>query len=344
MNEVNKKKAILVCQAPVEVPNILYFYEEIKDKYAHITFVSRDTNSFNEFFQLLGLKGDYVHWENNHSFDSLKPWTWGKCRKQITDNISKMDLNDCDVYYSSRYDFFSYCHFMHFPSSTVFIYRDKKDSEVWRYKGLGKMNAKQVIRKIADQIVKSLYCRTPFKYDNCGSISILGFSPHRLGHKVLPDLTDSQEKEMYRKYRYYAKVDYPKKAVLFTEPFRNHFQTEADYISKNRLIVTELHKRGFAVIMKGHPRLGVCKEIESEVDAIVPNYVPSEFIDYSMFDIAVGFVSTALCGVCNSLPSFSIIDMCEITNIEQANYWRLYMSDNSKGKVQFISNFDQLLK
>ena len=70
-------------QAPVEVPNILYFYEEIKDKYSHITFVSRDTNSFNDFFQLLGLKGDYIHWENNHNFDSLKPWTWRNFRKQI---------------------------------------------------------------------------------------------------------------------------------------------------------------------------------------------------------------------------------------------------------------------
>lgn len=336
------KKAILVCQAPVEVPNILYFYEEIKDKYSHITFVSRDTNSFNDFFQLLGLKGDYIHWENNHSFDSLKPWTWRNFRKQINDNISKMDLNGCDVYYSSRYDFFSYCHFMKFPSSTVFIYRDKKDSEVWRYKGLGKMNLKHMIRKIADQIVKSLYCGTAFKYDNCGSISILGFSPRKMNHKVLPNLTECQEMEMYKKYRYQANVDYPKKAVLFTEPFRNHFQTEDDYISKNKLIVAELHKRGYAVIMKGHPRLGVCREIESEVDAIIPNYVPSEFIDFSMFDIAIGFVSTALCGVCDSLPSFSIIDMCEITDTELADYWRQYLSDNSKGKVKFITNFEQI--
>ena len=32
-----KKTALLVCQAPVEVPNILQFYEEVRDKYNKIT-------------------------------------------------------------------------------------------------------------------------------------------------------------------------------------------------------------------------------------------------------------------------------------------------------------------
>lgn len=337
-----KKNAVLVCQAPVEVPNILYFYEEIKDKYAHISFVSRDTNSFNDFFKLLGLRGDYVHWENNYCFDSLRPWTWRNYQRQVLSNIAKLDMTDCDIYYSSRYDFFSYCHFMHLPASTLFFYRDKRDSEVWRYKGLGEMNIKQRIRKMVDLIVKSLYCRTKFKYDNCGSISILGFSPFRLGHNVMPNLTNRQEIEMYKKYRYHVKVEYEKQAVLFTEPYRNPFQTESDYISKNRLIVNELHKKGYAVIMKGHPRLGGCQEIEPDVDTIIPNYVPSEFIDFSMFDIAIGFVSTALCGVSDIMPVYSIINLCEVTNEKLANYWRQYLTDNSNGKVRFICNFDEI--
>ena len=333
-----KKTALLVCQAPVEVPNILQFYEEVRDKYNKITFVSRDTNSYNDFFKYLGIKANYVRWVNDCRFDSFKPQTWTNFRKQILNNLSNLQLENCDVYYSSRFDFFSYCHFKEFPKSATFIYRDKRDSEVWCNKGQGKVCLKSHIRMILDKYIKQFYCGVELSYYNCGSNSILGFDPLKLGHIVRPKLSDDEEIQMIKKYSYTPNVKSRNVVIFFTEPYRNRFHDESDYIVVNRKIVEELHNRGYYVVLKGHPRLGICEEIRDIVDEIIPSYIPSEFIDYSNFTKAVGFVSTALCGASKYIPTYSVLDICSITDEHLADYWRIFLNKNSSGNIIFLKD------
>lgn len=342
MNKVVKRRALLVCQAPVEVPNILKFYEEIKGEYFDITFVSRDTNSYNEFFQYIGVNANFVRWENNGKFDSLRPWTWINFKKQIRKNLAGMNLDNCDVFYSSRYDFFSYCHFKRFPNSTRFIYRDKKDSEVWCNKGEDRTTLKIHIKRLLDRYIKQWYCGIKLRYDNCGSISILGFDPNKIGHTVRKKLSDDEEKQIIKKYTYKPNVVGIKNVVFFTEPYRNRFHDQNDYISMNIRIVNELHKKGYKVILKGHPRLGICEEIKQSVDDVIPNFIPSEFINYADFDFAIGFVSTALCGTAGIIPTYSVLDMCLITDKHLADYWRSFINRNSNDSVIFLRDFSKI--
>ena len=337
-----KRRALLVCQAPVEVPNILCFYEEIKNRYDDITFVSRDTDSYNKFFQYIGIKAHFVRWVNDSKFNSLKPWTWISFKKQVKKNLINLRLDNCDVYYTSRYDFFSYCHFKQFPESVTFIYRDKKDSEVWCYKGENKASFKIHIRRLIEKYIKQFYCGIKLDYDNSGSVSILGFDPTRLGHVIRKNLSDAEEREIQQKYSYSFKLKSGKNAIFFTEPFRNRFHEENDYIEMNKMVVNELHRKGYSVILKGHPRLGVCAEITQMVDDIIPNYIPSEFINYFSFDIAIGFVSTALCGTASIIPTYSVLDICSITDKQLANNWRQFIKNESNNQVLFITNFDVL--
>ncbi|MCU6770345.1 Uncharacterised protein [uncultured Bacteroides sp.] len=336
------KNAILVCQAPVEIPNILCFYEEIKNRYKDITIVSRDTNSYNEFFQYIGLEANFVRWSNDYRFDALNPFTWIAFRKQIKENVDKLKIDNVDVFYSSRYDFFSYCHFKQFPLSTTFTYRDKKDSEVWCYKGTNKASFKVSIKRKLEKFIKQCFCGTKLEYYNCGAHSILGFNPQNLRHTIKKKLSDTEEKSIIQKYSYKPHTNSKYTAIFFTEPYRNKFQDSNDFISVNKTIISELHKKGYAIILKGHPRIGLCKEIEHLADDIIPNFIPSEFIDYNEFNIAIGFVSTALCGTSQIIPSYSVLDLCSITDKRLAEHWRQFLNELSNNKIVFINSFSDI--
>ena len=106
-----------------------------------------------------------------------------------------------------------------------------------------------------------------------------------------------------QKYSYTPNVIGNNLVILFTEPYRNKFQTREDYSRMNVNIVQSLQAKGYQVIMKGHPRIGILESIKDLVDDIVPIFVPSEFIDYSIFRFAIGFVSTSLCNSARYIPT-----------------------------------------
>lgn len=337
------ERAILVCQAPVEVPNILSFYDEVSLYYKEITIVSRDTESFNDFFKYIGIKANYACWKLTDDFRPFKPWTWRHFKRQVKKNLSGIPTENCDVYYSSRYDFFSYCHFIKFGENVSFYYRDKMDSVVWQYAGLHELNTIQSIKMKVEQWIKEMYCGAKLSYSNCGTLSILGFCPEKIGHYIYPILSEQEQNRVINKYTYCPAIGNTFPTVLFlTEPFRNKFHTQTDYVNMNKMVVVELQKRGYKVIMKGHPRLGVCEEIKNIVDDCIPQFVPSEFIDYKKFCLAIGFVSTALCGASVAIPSYSVLNMCQITDTELASYWRNFLNKHSDNKVKFLSSFEQL--
>lgn len=337
--EIMNDKAYIVCQAPVEVPNVLSLYEYCKDLYREIIIVSSCTDSYMRFFEYLHIKATFIEWKNCE-IDFLRNVSLKKYRKNIQRNLQQTDLHNSDVYYTSRLDFFALCHFLEFPEETKFFYRGLMDDKVWKVGEAKNGRIKSHISSCLVRLRKEIFCHNRLYYYNCNSLSILGFSPKELNHRLLHSFDN--EDYIIKKYKYVPKATSAKVAILYTEPYRNAFHTEEDYIYLNHEIVKKLHEKGYYVIMKGHPRIGICKEIESEVDEIIPQYVPAEFIDVKCFTLAIGFVSTALASASESIPTYSVLDLCQTTNKELALYWKDYLFNVAGDKIIYLNNFDEI--
>lgn len=132
------------------------------------------------------------------------------------------------------------------------------------------------------------------------------------------------------------------RVIFFTEPYRNKFQTEEDYMAINKTIITSLQSKNYKVGIKGHPRIGLPDELKDMADFEIPAYIPSEFIDIKGFDFAIGFVSTSICSASSQIKAYSVLPMCTIIDEPQVVYWHDYIDKQSNGKVIYLSDFNQI--
>lgn len=97
-------------------------------------------------------------------------------------------------------------------------------------------------------------------------------------------------------------------------------------------------------VLKPHPRLGVPKFMTSVVDDIIPEYIPSEFIDPSSFCFCIGVDSTALghFALHSEILSYSIIDLIKCKNNEMLDSFKRYLIEQSQGHIKFAKSLDDI--
>lgn len=153
---------------------------------------------------------------------------------------------------------------------------------------------------------------------------------------------DFSDTSIQNRYKIPVPIDNPKIVLLFTEPYRNHYQSEQNYMYVHKLIFDQLHKKGYAVVVKGHPRIG-CLDLAIKLsDYEIPQYVPAEFLDLSKFAFTIGFVSTSVCNAAKHILSYSVLPLCEVADPNEQDYWYNYMQNNSENKVVFLDNWDSI--
>ena len=74
-------------------------------------------------------------------------------------------------------------------------------------------------------------------------------------------------------------------------------------------------------------------------DNEVPSYIPSEYLDITSFEFAIGFVSTSLCSESEEIKSYSVLPMCEIIDEREKKFWVKYLSEMKGSKVVFLNDF-----
>ena len=109
------------------------------------------------------------------------------------------------------------------------------------------------------------------------------------------------------------------------------------------IIIKALQKKGFELFIKGHPRLGGTKGIESLCNFSIPKNIPSEFIDTSQFKKIIGIESFSLVYQANSSDLvFSIIELLSFHNLDDKIKFINYLNINSNNKINFPKNISEL--
>ena len=109
-------------------------------------------------------------------------------------------------------------------------------------------------------------------------------------------------------------------------------------IKKIKKMLLELKSKKFRLVLKGHPRLGFPEGLENYFEVIVPNHIPSEFINYKNINITIGIISSSLNYIV-SVPEakvYSIIDFLDFKIPEKRIFYKKYLTELSDSKIIFL--------
>jgi hypothetical protein len=110
-----------------------------------------------------------------------------------------------------------------------------------------------------------------------------------------------------------------RRRVLFLER-----KDEDVYINYRNVVTSALavmRKAGFTIYLKPHPRVGYSSFLKEHVDVIVPSFIPSEFLDISIFDGIMTNYSTGIRSAFNAnKPGIILERMYERKNEADRKY------------------------
>lgn len=117
--------------------------------------------------------------------------------------------------------------------------------------------------------------------------------------------------EVLNLYKYKIKKSNNKSVIFFPNPWVEEGKMIEEQVDKEMAdVIIELKRKGYKVIVKGHPRLGLPKVISDVCDDVIPLYIPAEFVDFTGVDLILGFTSTSIVFYSknSTIPTYSLIN------------------------------------
>jgi len=132
----------------------------------------------------------------------------------------------------------------------------------------------------------------------------------------------------------YKPSDSNKNSILLLE---TNLKDIIDSYSKTLISILKIYKKkGFEIIVKGHPRNGFSQSIKTSISDEIPKYIPAELVDISSFDYVIGIHSFSLCYFSkNHNKVYSIINSFDFNNKIQKNETIKYLEVNSEYQIKF---------
>lgn len=329
-------RSIIFCQAPAKVHAVLNCYEHELAVGNTVTIVIMENlEVLYNFFQDLKLNAEILLIENPIKHHLIN---WRSNIIRTKSIVSKLKLGDVDntrVYFTDIYDI---CMGMLMPylipykASQIQVSIDILGGYDYEQLRKGLKFRRKLLEIFYSYIYRSHYCF--LKCDGC-------WMPVMDDRKYNFPKIDYSDRTVIEKYKHIVCQVDEKYVILFTEPYRMKYCSQEEYDLKNCQLIDIIHKAGYKVAVKGHPRIGCHRDAEKMADLIIPKYIPSEYIDLSSFAFAIGFTSTSLCDAANTIPTFTIMDMCKSIDDEIFKWFKDYILRNGP-KVIFVRNYSEI--
>lgn len=328
------KNIFIFCQAPLHIPYMLTVYDMYKNSSLKITIVCPFEN-MKIYFDSLNLNARIIVLPKIDC-SYKKFFLYYKYRRRFLKNLIEMD-----IYKENSIVFFSSV-FHRLYNYYIKLYLELKLTEV-RFIQIEKFPSmtinKITLKKRVEKLFLFLITKIKYEYTKQGDHIVLRFPLENYPIKII-DIkicNNTIEKYCYK----IPTLSYDRhNVILFANPYRDPFNTEEDYIKLHKNVCEKLKDCGYNIFLKGHPRIGLLNSVTKYADNIIPDFIPSELIDYSQFSFAFGFTSTAICNL--KIPAFSFLKLCQPVNLESYNYWIDYLNQWSNSKVTFIEDINEI--
>lgn len=332
---MNKKDhSIIFCQSPANIAAVLNCYENELKENRNITIIIRNVQNLKKFIDILNLNAEIIYFDDNFSlfreFFQIK-----KLIKQKLKEFAFINNKGTNIFFTDICDD---------PLIGLYLKKLNKCNIYW-------IKGPQIIGQLTNEDLSNGFAQKnlPSKYKIKEIILSLlyGYSYKFIQRehwaitinifKYKYPMIDYSDISVVDRFKMNVIDKKTKNVLFFTEPYRNKFQTEENYNKLNTIIINELHKAGYKIAIKGHPRIGCQKDTLELADIEIPPFIPSEFLNFNQFEFAIGFASTALCFSSQYIKSFSILPICEIIDRKEADYWFKYLSNYPNSKVIFLN-------
>lgn len=289
------KETCIFFQAPAELSYVIQLYDEYKDK-AKITIVVVNVYSNYEFIKSLNLTGATIFFCETPVI-KRNILTIPSIRKSIGyfGELHFASFTEGDVFFfSASFDWISayfikrFCsikrikvHYAGFNTTEIVLKEAYKEGEI--NKGL---SLKNYIYILLLKLITGIWFDF-YKRFNCIAFPYFKYG---IKHEPIQLRTDCIEP-----YKYEIPGNDYKNVLLFTTTWAYEGEEIKSLVDEKICeIIKEIQNWGYRVVAKGHPRLGLAKNIEKIVDCVLPNHVPAEFIDVSRVKMIIGLNSAAI--------------------------------------------------
>jgi len=334
------KEIIIFCQAPADVQYALSLYDTYQGEVT-FRFFAINVEGMYKFLKGLELKNAHIEFIPYPNFNiSIKnPKSIIKARKYIKNNIARyfQNMTNCEVYYSSnKYDWLTFAFIADLARSNKVIYYEHISKAI-PYKKKGLLSAKQLVKLL----IYFYLTRVIFHYEFVNDIGVISFNHDKFG---ISEREIRVSKKIYTKYAYNVKDIPLQNSILFFESNDINDDGMPNYEETLRSIVNFFIQKGFALYIKPHPRLGYSKILDEYNVAILPAYIPGEFIAYSQFSAIVGILTVAIAKIAHTsdITVYSLIELFTFKNMSKKETYRKYLINQSDGKVMFINDLSEL--
>lgn len=332
------KRSIIFCQASAKVTSVLNCYEQEIKENRKVQIIVRCVPELELFFKYLGLDAEIIY------FDDVKvnEYHFGKRKRIMKERVKSLKLDsysDVHVFFTDIYDDMYMGVYLKYlmkynPTHILSAY----EMDEWKSTGWKIFSREYVPLKLRlMEWAYSLLYGYSFKYSlrDHWTLTLNTLKYHY-------PWIDYSDASIINKHKVTLPYSGKKNVIFFAEPYRNKFQTKENYDIINVKIVEELHKAGYKVGVKGHPRIGCHPDVLKVCDYEIPSYIPSQYLDITVFDFAISFVSTALCSASEVIKAYSVLPMCEIVDEYEKDFWIKYLIEHGKGNVVFIDDISKI--
>lgn len=327
---MSDRNLIIICQAPADVQYVVNMYNDNSARCNSIFVI----NVFNVFLFLKSLDLDveiyYIPYKL-HSFKNLVDIM--KERKRLNSLWSqyKIYFSNSDIYFFSRFEDWITGYFLNRISvncsNTIYYYNHYDNPDLYTKQ---KVSVANRIRLLFLKFITGV----TFK----GEIAEM-FPEYSLPKNNCQCIIANINNKVSDKFCY--KLTGRKNCLLFLSGAGEKLYIYTSYIKVVVDVVDKLYLMGYDVYLKPNPRVGLHKELRGVKVNIIPEYIPSEFIDTKHITLCLGFDSTALVGFAkNNIQTFSLLPMLNFISKEQYAIMEKYLLRMSGDKICFAVNLD----
>lgn len=332
------KEIVIFCQAPADAQYALSIYDTYRSEGTFHFFVI-NVEGIYTFLTGLKLKNAYIEFIPYPNLNIKNPKSILKVRQYIKNNIKQhfQGLTNCEIYYfSNKYDWLVFAFIAHLAKrNKVFCYDHYAKSIPYKKRNL--LSAKQLVILIYFYLTQVV-----FHYEWISGRGVISFNPDR--YRVV-EREIHVSKEIFTKYAYNVEDSPLQNSILFFDSNSSNADGIENYEETLRSIINFFMEKGFTLYIKPHPRLGYSKFLDEYDIAILPAYIPGEFIAYSQFSAIVGIttVATAKIAIYSDVPIFSLIDLFMFKNDSEKEIYRRYLIDQSNQKIKFVHDVEEIV-
>lgn len=273
----------------------------------------------------------------------LKPWkihSWRKRISQLLKEYGLFELSNNKIYFTSIYDdpVIGYCVYCLYNKGVQIVYLNHYDDIQSITPIKGKLKFKNRLLLSLHKLCTGINFQL---YNMPGRWNVLRFPIENIKVKEIKsniDLSICQE------YAYNIGDKKQKSVLFFCQPNRDlNLISNAEYDKIHVEVLTYLKEKGYYIIEKGHPIIGLCNKAKEFADIIIPASVPSELINLKSIKMCVGFMTIALSSAARiGINSYSFLPLIKDHNTEAYEGAIRFIKSTGDNKIKLINNVEEI--